>query len=254
MWGSSAACIARTREAARLAVDRDTGLLRSAEIRALPVDAPSPALRAGGATLARAAAPRAAAARRAPADRPGGGPADSDRRGVTGKTKRRPRRQTPASRKKAEARRIGRMRMVVLDAARQEEDVQQDARTTPGQRALATAIRRSQETLLAEYSASVLNTQALEDEQHEWRHQSPTRRGVNTSPKNSWSTMRGARVTRLSATKATKNPPWASSDQLIRVSVTKSARTSRRLGSVLDMTMERAEAETGTAVVRRIGF
>ena len=244
-WDSSAACIARTREAAEISVDRDTGLLRSMEIRALPVDAPSPS-RGGsdGSAVARAPGPAA--------NRQGGGRHQSTVK--TGVTHQRPRRQTPALRRREEKCRINRMRMVVLDAAREEEDVQQNARTTPGQRALASAIRRSQETLLCEYSIAVRNMQALEDEQYEWRNQSPTRRGVNTSQKNNWSTRRGAWVARLSTAKTTKNPPWDNSDQITRVSVTKAGKTSRRLGSVLDMLMERVEAGTGTAVVRRIGF
>ena len=158
---------------------------------------------------------------------------------------------TPASRKKAEYARVDCLRMMCMDAAQDEDDVRCSPTSTDAQRQLMSAITRSQHALLGQYERVIETRAALDQEQQVWRHQSPTKRGVNTSPKNSWSTSR--RLNPVSSKKHTKCPPAFRSDDVHRCSLTNARTTSEKLARIIDKASA-TQNDLGRSVVKVLGF
>ena len=168
--------------------------------------------------------------------------------------------KTPRSRKKSGLNRDASRRLAerarvqhghyLVQEAKQEEMLQHERKNaTPGEKNLATSIRKAHEILLAGYKDSIKKTRALESEQKEWRHQSPSKRTVNTSPTRSWSTKRGKNISQLAATAESRNPPAFKSASLLRLSPHTSRSSTKNYGAIIASTPTKRDR-----VVRSIGF
>jgi hypothetical protein len=135
---------------------------------------------------------------------------------------------------------IKRAHLLVQDSLDYLKQVQSDASSTAGELQLAMSMFNSQNVLLRSYQKSVESTSALEEEQKEWRYQSPSKRGVNTSPKRSWSTKRGTKISSVSGQSThcteqikTRNPPAFRSDNVLLLSPRTSKRSTCRYGALI---------------------
>ena len=135
---------------------------------------------------------------------------------------------------------IKRAQLLVQDSLDYLKQVQSDGSSTAGELQLAMSMFNSQNVLLRSYQKSVESTTALEEEQKEWRYQSPSKRGVNTSPKRSWSTKRGTKISSVSGQSTrcgeqikTRNPPAFKSDNLLLLSPRASKRSTSRYGTLI---------------------
>ena len=154
-----------------------------------------------------------------------------------------------ASRRLAERARVQHGHHLVHEA-KQEEMLQHERKNaTLGEKNLATSIRKAHEILLSGYKNSIKKTRALESEQKEWRHQSPSKRTVNTSPTRSWSTKRGKNISKLAATAESRNPPAFKSANLLRLSPHTSRSSTKNYGAIIASTPTKRDR-----VVRNIGF
>lgn len=175
--------------------------------------------------------------------------------------RRRPGTSREQQRRQQERVRVSKAKALVLEAQQDEQNEHKRNNSTSGERTLATSIRRAHEVLLKSYTKSIKTTRALEAEQLEWRHQSPAKRGLNTSPKGTWSTTRGKRITALSSISTSKlrgnqvrttNPPVFNSDNVLRLSPHASRYSTTTYGSLIaHHTPRRRDRDR---VIRKIGF
>ena len=139
-----------------------------------------------------------------------------------------------------------------MNAAEDEEKIRFSPTSTDGERAVFAAITRSQHALLSQYERAIGLRSVLDQEQAQWRHQSPSERGVNTSPKNSWSTSR--RLGKLSSKKHTRNPPAFTSDDVHHCSLKNARRTSEKLARIIDAASRKEAERQGAGVVKKLRF
>jgi hypothetical protein len=139
-----------------------------------------------------------------------------------------------------------------MDAAQDEEDTRFTPTSTDAERQVMAAIVRSQQALLCQYERAIETRAALDEEQRAWCHQSPAKRGVNTSPKNSWSTSR--RLNPVSSKKHTKNPPAFHTDDVHQCSLKNARRTSENLARIIDTASAKNGSHLGRSVVKTLGF
>lgn len=240
--------IDKIREAAQIAVDRDIGIHRPGELRKIPLNSSpleprsqSHSGRLPQKTISKFCIDNSPLQKKSKAQ---------DRTQKTSRYRRR-RRLNLEHKRKIEAQRVDRLRMMVLDAAQDEEDTNASPGATKGERKVMQAITRSHHALLTRYERTVEIQNALDQEHAHWRHQSPAERGVNTSPKNSWSTSRFYNP--MSTKKHTKNPPAFHSDDIHLISLRNAHDASEKLGQIVDEVSSSKE-QIGKSVVKKLGF
>ena len=156
-----------------------------------------------------------------------------------------------AARESAEKSRIQHGKNLILEAKAEETFQQERSNATPGEKKLATSIRKAQEILFGQYTKSLKKTRALESEQKEWRHQSPSKRTVDTSPTRSWSTKRGQNISKLAETAVnTRYPPVFKSSSLLRLSPYTSRSSTKNYGVIICSTPTKKR----DPAVRNLGF
>ena len=269
LYASSRDCIARTREAAWIAVDNedlgprpcglvrialnDTSPLRSLSPRATPRQSESRSKSKSLSAFCRSPRirpiPAVVGGRTAPSSSTAS-PSFSSKV-VSGQ--RRHRVVTASSRRKNEEARVDFLRMMCMEAAQQQEDVRYSPHKTEAECQVMAAITRSHQALLGQYERAIEIRAVLDQEQTQWRHQSPANRGVNTSPKNSWSTSR--KLDPVLGRKHTKNPPAFLSDDVNQCSLKHALQTSEKLAQIIDKLGSQADSEgLGRSVVKKLGF
>ncbi len=144
--------------------------------------------------------------------------------------RRRPKQTSAAARRRA---RVQKAEMLVNESNQYLNEVQSNHLSSKAEIKLAMSLRNSQNVLLRSYKKSIKNLVALEAEQKEWRNQSPSKRGVNASPKGTWSTKRGSSIKSLTKIPKSRNPPAFKSDNLLLLSPHTSKRSTSSYGTLI---------------------
>ena len=229
--------IAKIREAAIRKVDQDTDTFRPELLNRLPLTAsPSPrkscipTLREIKLSLL-----------------------DNDIRPIVREQKRQPtrrsvyndhRRKSSNKRKVAAERKacVNKARLLVQESTEYLRAAEQKRSSTPAEIKLARSLHNANTVLLRSYKKSIRQTRALDAEQKEWRNQSPSQRGVNTSPDKLWSTKRGKAIKKITTEGKTKNPPAYKSDNLLFLSPRTARRSTSKYGTLIARTPTRCDS------------